>query len=724
MIHVGENTWNLRILITDLQVEKTLRVRGDQHIGGVMLQLVDPEMPKDWSDHALWWPARNIWLTRTRSTLDQAGVQSDSFLYFTPMHKTLRVQLPDLRHLDYRVNFSINTFGAVVNLCKDLDIRYPEELSLCKPVGAEHLKKNFSKLPQKMIPVAEANGTAYLQPAPDTNSFVPITNAYNGSNGSLDRSHGNGNGLLCAPASPYATTPRRAATAPGTPISSPTGTWKQNTSQNGYTSYDSGSSYGDFQENLAVSPRSPSADVRARLVRPKTLVQKARLNVGWLDSSLSIMEQGVREFDTLCLRFKYYTFFDLNPKYDQVRINQLYEQAKWSILNEELDCTEEETLMFAALQFQVNHQTDLPPPSLDSGIDSMGSQNGGAGGGGAGGDDDIDSALNELQITLEGPNAGGDAGNITRIPELSDYLRFLKPQLFTLKGYKRYFFTYRDLHLHLYKTQDDSRRGAPSISINLRGCEVTPDVHLAQGKFAIRLEVPPEGRNGPNSEYWVRCENMEQYAKWMAACRLAAKGRSLADSSYDSEVSSIRSLLQMQKPQAQVAPLNINPRSVNANDYLSPKMLKKLSSKAVQRILEAHANVRQLQLMDAKLKYIQAWQSLPDFGVTLFVIKFDGHKKEELLGVAHNRIMRMDLNTGDHIKTWRYNTMKAWNVNWGIKCMMIQFHNENVVFSCLSADCKVVHEFIGGYIFMSMRSKENNQTLNEEMFHKLTGGWS
>lgn len=42
MIHVGDNTWNLRIFITDLQVEKTLRVRGDLHIGGLMLKLVDP----------------------------------------------------------------------------------------------------------------------------------------------------------------------------------------------------------------------------------------------------------------------------------------------------------------------------------------------------------------------------------------------------------------------------------------------------------------------------------------------------------------------------------------------------------------------------------------------------------------------------------------------------------------------------------------------------------
>lgn len=40
--------------------------------------------------------------------------------------------------------------------------------------------------------------------------------------------------------------------------------------------------------------------------------------------------------------------------------------------------------------------------------------------------------------------------------------------------------------------------------------------------------------------------------------------------------------------------------------------------------------------------------------------------KQELLGVAFNRIMRMDIHTGDHTKTWRFNTMKAWNVNWEV----------------------------------------------------------
>ena len=37
---------------------------------------------------------------------------------------------------------------------------------------------------------------------------------------------------------------------------------------------------------------------------------------------------------------------------------------------------------------------------------------------------------------------------------------------------------------------------------------------------------------------------------------------------------------------------------------------------------------------------------------------------------------------------------------------------------------KLKHFVLGGYIFMSMRSKESNQALNSELFHKLTQGWN
>jgi hypothetical protein len=37
-------------------------------------------------------------------------------------------------------------------------------------------------------------------------------------------------------------------------------------------------------------------------------------------------------------------------QYDAVRLTQLYEQARWAILLEDVDCTEEEMMLFAALQ--------------------------------------------------------------------------------------------------------------------------------------------------------------------------------------------------------------------------------------------------------------------------------------------------------------------------------------------------------------------------------------
>lgn len=44
-------------------------------------------------------------------------------------------------------------------------------------------------------------------------------------------------------------------------------------------------------------------------------------------------------------------------------------------------------------------------------------------------------------------------------------------------------------------------------------------------------------------------------------------------------------------------------------------------SQLTPRILEAHQNVAQLSLTEAQLRFIQAWQSLPDFGISYFTVK-------------------------------------------------------------------------------------------------------
>jgi len=684
-----DGSWMLSVFVTDLQVEKKIRVKGDMHVGGVMFKLVDDLEGHDWSDHALFWPDRNQWLLRTKSTLDQYSVDADASLLFTPMHKVLRVQLPDLRHLDCRVDFSCNCFNAVVEVCKELGIRHPEELSFAKPLVAQHLKNNYQT---HGAGKARSNGDGMPS---DTNTFISKNGSQHSSSNSLDGP----------------TTPRRLHNNSGLNTS---GTWRSNASHSPYntitTSLGPGSpahnvtmsSLDSLDSGLQHSPIVPAVQARRLMVHPHSLLERARMNVAWLDSSLSIMEQGIREYDTLLLRFKFYSFYDLDPKYDAVRINLLYEQAKWQILNEEIDCTDEEMLLFAGLQLQVNLQSNMPQPVLDDSAMV--------------GVDDIDSALNDLQVKLEGSHVNGN-GDITQIPELSDYLRFFRPKKFTLKGYKRYWFVCKDLMLYLYKTREDVR-SEPVSRVNLKGCEVTPDVVIANNKFGIKLEVPsPEGM----TDMIIRCDSEQQYARWMSACRLGAKGKTMADSSYDQEVRSILDFLTLQRPAQQpaISPQNLE---ISPEDYVPPRFIKKLKSKLNQRILEAHANVSNYNLMESKMNYIKSWKSLPEFGITYFVVKFLKSKREELLGIAFNRLMRMD-NSGDHIKTWRYNTMKAWNVNWEVRHMMVQFDEESIVFECLSSDCKVVHEFIGGYIFLQLRSKDSSQTLDHELFHKLTGGW-
>ena len=184
-----------------------------------------------------------------------------------------------MRYLDCRVDFSAKTFGAVVSLCKDLGIRHPEELSLCKPLAPEHLKRNFADQKAKKT-LVERNGN--YSPAPDTNTFIPTNsnaNTFHGSENSLD---GPQNGqFFCAPVNTLNRQPPHTTVQNSTPISSPTGTLRHNHNgfnRNGFN--DSSSSLGDFIENLAYSPRAPSPEARSKLVRPKTLVERARMNVG------------------------------------------------------------------------------------------------------------------------------------------------------------------------------------------------------------------------------------------------------------------------------------------------------------------------------------------------------------------------------------------------------------------------------------------------------------
>uniref|UniRef100_A0A8D3CUL8 FERM domain containing kindlin 1 n=1 Tax=Scophthalmus maximus TaxID=52904 RepID=A0A8D3CUL8_SCOMX len=619
----GETSWELSVQVDqkdgDESMKFKLRVKGDLHIGGLMLKLVEKiKAPQDWSDHALWWEQRNCWLLKTHWTLDKYGIQ----MCFCKAD---------------RIIYSI--------ICAHSSLRQGKLSVVLKQ------PRNFMDL---------------LSPSPEP--FV--------------------GSVILNPCVMYSKT-MTATYDPenGMPVSA-TSLW--------------------FGENpLADSqPNLPPAEL-AKMYQPLSLLDKSVNNAGWLDSSRSLMEQDIQDDDKLLLRFKYNVFFDLNPKYDAVRITQLYEQARWSILLEEIDCTEEEMLMFASLQYHICKLTMSSEPLDLSKEPEI---------------DEVEAALSNLEVTLEGRHTDRILEDITDIPELADSLRLFRPKRLTLRPYKEYWFVFKDTNISYYKNKETAS-GEPLEQFHLRGCEVVPDVNVTDKKFGIKLLLPvADGMN----EVYIRCDNETQYAKWKAACILASKGKTMAYSSYKSEVRNIQSFLQMKSlapPPGQAAP-DLDTMEMNAECFVSPRYAKKHKTKQLTaRILEAHQNIARLSLMEAKMRFIQAWQSLPEFGINYYIVRFKGSKKDEILGISYNRLIRIDMSSCLPVTTWRFANMKQWNVNWEIRQVTIEFdQNVTIAFCCLSCDCKVVHEFIGGYIFLSTRAKDQNETLDEELFHKLTGG--
>uniref|UniRef100_A0A3B1J6S3 FERM domain containing kindlin 3b n=1 Tax=Astyanax mexicanus TaxID=7994 RepID=A0A3B1J6S3_ASTMX len=633
--------WDLSVIVEDMGPEAPplkISVTSDLHIGGVIFQVVEKiNLQRDWSDHGLWWEQKQQWLLRTSWTLEKYGIHADARLIFSPQHKPLRLGLPNGVTLRLRACFSSSVFRTVQGICRVLNIRHPEELSLLRPVEEKKKKKDKDS----------AEDEYDLTNVPLTSVSVPTL--YNGM-------------------------PAHFADSPKTEF---------------------------VYRMLSVCQPSPPPETIAKLYRPASKVDKTHIHSRWLDSSRSLMQQGIQENDKLWLRFKYYTFHDVEPKYDAVRMTQLYEQARWAILLEDNDCTEEEMMLFGALQYHIGKLSQTQEVGSCQGME------------------DLDSALKSLEVKMVGDNNNSDLLSNMTAPELNGYLKMFRPKRLTLRDYKQYWFKFQDTSIFYYKSFED-RYGEPIQQLNLKGCEVAPDVNLAGQKFCIRLLIPvPEGMN----EVYLRCENEKQYAEWMAACKLASKGLTLLDSSYQSEVKNIQMFLSMQRSNSSSSTPQTDD-SINTQSLVSPRYTKKYKVKQLTpRILEAYQNVAQLSMTAAILKFLQMWQSLPDFGISYFMVRFKGSRKDEVLGIANNRLIRIDLGVGDVVKTWRYNHMRQWNVNWDIRQVAIEFDgNINIAFGCVTADCKVVHEYIGGYIFMSTRSRQPSDTLNEELFHKLTGG--
>ena len=339
LANIAPVDWELKVNLHEFDIiDYPLRVTGETHIGGVIFQLVEKlnHIRNDWSDFALWWPDKNQWLNKTKMTLDQYGVQADALLIFTRLHKTIHLKMPDQQVVSVKIDASVNLFNGIKQICKELGIRHSEEVSLLR-YNVSTLSKTVSnekKAHQKDLTKLQstnlnAKNGSHSNEETNLNKENDSLSSNSTLNHSISTSSNNGNGV-------FKFTRERSQSL---------------SIENANVSSLNGLSDNNVQTTLVLSPILSTQDhLQKNGMKYKNLFDKSKINSRWIDSSKSLMEHRIKDNDLIQLRFKYYAFLDLNLKVDLIRINQIYEQAKWSILSEEIDCTETELIKFAALQ--------------------------------------------------------------------------------------------------------------------------------------------------------------------------------------------------------------------------------------------------------------------------------------------------------------------------------------------------------------------------------------
>jgi kindlin 2 len=417
------------------------------------------------------------------------------------------------------------------------------------------------------------------------------------------------------------------------------------------------------------------------------------------------------EHDLIKLRFKYFNFDQLSEKNDFIRIHQLYEQLKYTILSDEFAVTEDQALTLASLQYYIDdcHKRKIVDDSFHIQEPERDAHNSSF---------DIDNMLDNLEIELEGKDRTKDQPDLPTIPELSDLVRIYHPHrlLSSLGKFQdKKWMIYKDTTLSAFKSREDAATNATGSSVSrveIKRAELSTETSVKNGVFIVK--VKPHD----SEELWLKFERESQFCRWYAALKLGCKGTTMASNNYKNEIDKLKQVIKIQDIDDKSIDHPDQLATVRTKFYVSKKHLKKLGhAKIAAHILSHQAkigdSVRQQPTL-AKMTYIHVWEHIEHAGRAYFQVNFKkDSKKEDFVALSAEKIMRLDQN-GKIIQSWWLQTLREWKINWAAEPKRVELflnkdteEHEKIEFfishrSNPIKDLQVIHEYIGGYMFHHM----------------------
>ncbi|KAL7668436.1 hypothetical protein ACOME3_009138 [Neoechinorhynchus agilis] len=618
----------------------------------------------------LFYPARNRWLLKSKWPLHKYGMPSkannnnDHVVVYTAKVKRIKIKLPDNTVRTHWVDFSVRTYLVVRALCRELGISHSEELGLQKP--SIQNGSLFSRAGRTSSILSHSSATSIdrgpLQRRP--NSITEFNNGIS----SLGRSRGNG---LLKKLNLSKSTSRLEALESAScatlfesdePSHSSTKTLDKHRRSMSSSKETIFNSLKTGHNNGAIRNYLGDLDLADACI---TSAQKIAQSALWLSSTKSLMEQNVVDGDLLFLKFKYYLFIDLDSEVDTIRVAQLFAQARNEVINE-LDCiTEDQLYTFAGLQLQTElessgysdhalyydtqgiyaNQTSLKKCEITKNKNSN--------------EEDLLAKIDHCLAVLPLDNVRSDSGISSGVPwRCASYIRYNR-------SFKGFFIICDDgpsrdvtgARMLVYKSENDAKQKNPISRglidvIDLFGCKIETNLTNAKGanpRFVLRIQA----FLSKASEMWLKFYSVDLYATWTAALRVAARGEGLNENSClaEQEIVLIDLRMRICKPEIEtiadgensdkeqmnieehVQSLEVDSELYLARWFVNKKSLRskpKNRDATAEKIKHFRSFYRHFNLNEARLRYIQLWQSLPQFGRVYFNVRFNKPNAHEV----------------------------------------------------------------------------------------------
>lgn len=459
-----------------------------------------------------------------------------------------------------------------------------------------------------------------------------------------------------------------------------------------------------------------------QLNSPRTLKERVAQTCRFLDSLKSLMEQGVVANELMKLRFKYFHFDQLSERNDFIRVHQLFEQLKYTILADEFPVTEDQALTLAALQYYVddcakNKILDDRPEAPSEHNCSF----------------DIDNMLDTLESELEGKPK--DQQDLPTVPELSDLVRVYHPgRLLSLGKFQdKKWLIYKDTTMQGFKTREEAAVNVNgSLRVEIKRAELSKETSVKANTFIIKIK-PHD-----SDEIWLKFDRESQFCRWYAALKLGCKGTTMASNSYKSEIDKLKQVIKIQDPPLDKVDDPDRLAAVRTKFYVSKKFYKKLGHAKIASHILSHqskiADTVRSQPTVAKMSYIHVWEHIEHSGRAYFQVSFKkDSKKDEFVALSSEMIMRLD-SSGKIVQSWWLQTLREWKINWAAEPKRVElFFNKDgdksdkVEFfishrssdSSAIKDLQVIHEYIGGYMFHHMTKVQEPDSAEDVKLRSL-----